>query len=286
MGIRSFLSSKAVRVLSIALVGVAFGGTIAYAAGVVAPDSQGTIHACYVKSGDSKGKVRIVSAGATCKSTENPLSWKSLTSYEELQGASCDVSGNPGTIQLAFDDHGVLTTTCLLNNPTCGDLVVSFGEECDDGNLVGGDGCSGTCQDDTTGESCVLDEECAAGEACTGGVCTIATTCGDGIPEGAEECDDGNLDSGDTCTSTCHAPSTESCNGIDDDNDGAADNGFNLGAACTNGIGQCSVQGNNQCDGEGGVECSAAPHEPQAEQCENNIDDDCDGGTDEDCPPT
>jgi len=58
----------------------------------------------------------------------------------------------------------------------CGDNVVDATEECDDGNLVDGDGCDGNC--------------------------TI-TACGNGIVTAGEECDDGNLTSNDGCSATC-----------------------------------------------------------------------------------
>lgn len=66
----------------------------------------------------------------------------------------------------------------------CGDGVVNqASEECDDGNTVGGDGCSS--------------------------ICTIETPepdpfCGDGkINQPDEECDDGNNDNGDGCSAIC-----------------------------------------------------------------------------------
>jgi cysteine-rich repeat protein len=51
----------------------------------------------------------------------------------------------------------------------CGDNVVQLGEECDDGDLVGGDGCEADC--------------------------TITPVCGDGSIQSGEECDDNNSNS-------------------------------------------------------------------------------------------
>jgi cysteine-rich repeat protein len=59
----------------------------------------------------------------------------------------------------------------------CGDGVVEAPEECDDGNLIDGDGCSSTCQ--------------------------IEGVCGDGVVDPGEQCDDDNLVDGDGCSSTC-----------------------------------------------------------------------------------
>ena len=63
----------------------------------------------------------------------------------------------------------------------CGDGIVEYGEACDDGNEIGGDGCSATC--DST-------------EVCGNGVVDFR--------EG-EQCDDGNFLSGDGCSSRCIA---------------------------------------------------------------------------------
>lgn len=63
----------------------------------------------------------------------------------------------------------------------CGDGIVQSGEACDDGNLLGGDGCG-------------LD-------------CTSNEVCGNGIidQEIGENCDDGNMIDGDGCSSDCNA---------------------------------------------------------------------------------
>lgn len=40
--------------------------------------------------------------------------------------------------------------------PVCGNSIVESGEQCDDGNLDDGDGCSSTCQTETTSTSCFV----------------------------------------------------------------------------------------------------------------------------------
>lgn len=62
--------------------------------------------------------------------------------------------------------------------PTCGDGLVSAGEECDDGVNDGGYG------------------ECEPG-------CKLGPSCGDGIVQAGEECDDGNREDYDDCPSAC-----------------------------------------------------------------------------------
>ncbi len=77
--------------------------------------------------------------------------------------------------------------SCIPFNK-CGDGVVSFPEQCDDGALEAGDGCDSTCK-------------LEVGFKCTGEPSQCeATECGDGIVEGTEMCEPG-LDQG--CTSQC-----------------------------------------------------------------------------------
>src|SRR5262249_8338531 len=64
-------------------------------------------------------------------------------------------------------------------NVNCSDTVVEAGEECDDGNLLDGDGCNFRCQ---------------------------IERCGNANVEGSEQCDDGNLVNGDGCDSNCTLP--------------------------------------------------------------------------------
>ncbi len=65
----------------------------------------------------------------------------------------------------------------LLIEPLCGNKVINPGEQCDDGNIKDGDGCTAKCQ---------------------------KNICGDGVLwTGKEECDDGNVKAGDECTPLC-----------------------------------------------------------------------------------
>ncbi|MEO7034383.1 MAG: DUF4215 domain-containing protein [Polyangiaceae bacterium] len=77
--------------------------------------------------------------------------------------------------------------------PGCGDGVVNQkDEECDDGNTLPGDGCSGAC---------TIEDFSKCPQA--GGPCTSTIICGDGKLEGAEVCDDGNTADGDGCSADC-----------------------------------------------------------------------------------
>ncbi|HLD08205.1 MAG TPA: DUF4215 domain-containing protein [Candidatus Peribacterales bacterium] len=82
--------------------------------------------------------------------------------------------------------------------PICGDSMVTGSEACDDGNTAATDGCGADCMIETG-------FECAG----TPSVCTpivpSLSTCGNGIVEAPEVCDDGNTANGDGCSATCTA---------------------------------------------------------------------------------
>jgi cysteine-rich repeat protein len=89
----------------------------------------------------------------------------------------------PDVVACADGRYCPLGTLCVARGcaaPGCGDADVDafFGEQCDDGNLASGDGCSATC---------------------------LLELCGNGILDRTtgEQCDDGNLQSHDGCSSGC-----------------------------------------------------------------------------------
>jgi cysteine-rich repeat protein len=88
---------------------------------------------------------------------------------------------------------------CMAYCTTCGDGKLDLDEECDDGNPVGGDGCSPTCKIES-GFTCTT----TTAQSTAATICQ--PVCGDGIVAGAEECDSGALfNTGDYggCTSSC-----------------------------------------------------------------------------------
>jgi fibro-slime domain-containing protein len=124
-----------------------------------------------------------------------------------------------------------------VEDPVCGDgrVDADLKEECDDGKVASGDGCSDTCllepgwacpfpglpcEAAACGDGIVAGkEQCDFGMSppagCNATTCTVdpgsacdaagchATVCGDGVPEGSEGCDDGNHDYADGCTPSC-----------------------------------------------------------------------------------
>ena len=151
-----------------------------------------------------------------------------------------------------LDDGDGCSATCVIE--FCGDgILQSSSETCDDGNNMDGDGCAGNCGSDESCGNGVLDS--AAGEACDDGNATdgdgcqancALPSCGDGVLDAGEVCDDGNTAGGDGCSATCM--SDETCaNGVVD---------TAAGESCDDG---------NVIDGDG---CSAGC---ALEYCGNNV---------------
>jgi cysteine-rich repeat protein len=104
-------------------------------------------------------------------------------------------------------------TNCMP--ATCGDGVVDHDEQCDDGNLVGCDGCDADCHlevgwlcgDGVVSADC--EEECDDGpgnDDTLPNACRTdcrAAHCSDGVVDDGEPCDDGNLTSCDGCSDHC-----------------------------------------------------------------------------------
>ena len=106
-----------------------------------------------------------------------------------------------GDLVVNFGDLAVLKSVffqrCNDPGPKCGDDVAQGPtEQCDDGNVLNGDGCSSTCTIEVP----------------------LPVVCGNGIAQGpTEQCDDGNLGDGDGCSATCTIEppvAGDSCGGI------------------------------------------------------------------------
>jgi cysteine-rich repeat protein len=172
----------------------------------------------------------------------------------DLDGAfitcgGCDGNYGSGTPKAC----PVSTPTCsdpgvngVCSGSSCGDGAINQSSEgCDDGNKVGGDGCSATCKVET-GLTCSSNGAGATGNAsCASGICDAvgnaapgkceaALACGNGVLEAGEGCDDGNTSAGDTCSATCLRNDGSAC--------GSNGPGFVGNASCASGI--CDALGN------------------------------------------
>jgi fibro-slime domain-containing protein len=93
----------------------------------------------------------------------------------------CDSANPPAECELDYEPSG----------PGCGDGEVNVaGEECDDGNGLPGDGCSGLCLVEPN-------------YTCDDSGCVSTTVCGDGVTQPGEVCDDGGVAPGDGCAADC-----------------------------------------------------------------------------------
>ena len=100
-------------------------------------------------------------------------------------GWKCEEAGQPCT----KDDDP--------QDAVCGNGIIGGEEQCDDGNIADEDGCSSACAIED-GWKC---EE--AGQPCTKDDAPQDAECGDGIISGEEQCDDGNTEDEDGCSSSC-----------------------------------------------------------------------------------
>ncbi|MBI1946523.1 MAG: DUF4215 domain-containing protein [Deltaproteobacteria bacterium] len=174
----------------------------------------------------------------------------------------------------------------------CGDGSVGDTEACDDGDLVDGDGCTGTCAvepgfvcvgepsqcaetcgdgDLDAGEQCDdgalevedgCDASCAVetGYACSGEPSTCAPTCGDGDLDANEECDDLGLVAGDGCDDRCVVEDGFTCLGTPSTCEPACGDGLlRAGEACDDG-GRVDADGcSADCAQETGFACAGEP---------------------------
>jgi cysteine-rich repeat protein len=95
------------------------------------------------------------------------------------------VAGGRGTTTaptgaVTLTGPGTVNACGTSSGPVCGNGVTEPPEECDDGNITSGDGCSAQCKKEGAGP-----------------------VCGNGVTEPPEECDDGNITSGDGCSAQC-----------------------------------------------------------------------------------
>jgi cysteine-rich repeat protein len=160
-------------------------------------------------------------------------------------------------IKVALKKLGFTSLVILTGTASCTDDAPSSDTgtnetEAGDGDGDGdgaGDG-DGDCLPGTVDCDCTLDLTCDAGLTCVDGTC-VTPSCGNGILEAGEACDDGNDDNSDICLDTCVAASCGDGfvgpgEGCDDGNDVDSDDCDNecTPLTCGNGV----VEPPEQCD--------------------------------------
>ncbi|TNE43121.1 MAG: hypothetical protein EP343_34510 [Deltaproteobacteria bacterium] len=147
----------------------------------------------------------------------------------------------------------------------------------------------GACVGDVlpTKEACNDKDDNCNGQADEGCKCTNGTSrpCGSSVgacKEGTQTCQKGLWGN---CVGQV-LPTTEVCNGIDDNCDGKVDEAYStLGQACSTGVGECSVTGKWVCGkDEKSVVCDAQAKPPSKELCDG-LDNDCNGKVDDNLTP-
>ncbi len=211
-------------------------------------------------------------------------------------------------------------STIQYGDPVCGDGNVNIdAEECD-----GGDDCSDSCLNEgsdtcayacaASAESCISDTDCQ--ESCDievgaeSGICSISGDvcenedgsdctyysdtceisnpgcCGDGTLDANEECDDGNTDSADGCSSICLNEGSRYVDAVCGDGtvDHADEDG---GEDCDDGNTENDDGCSSQCLYEGSVSindvdstCGNGTVPEDGEDCEGTLGDDSDGCSD------
>jgi len=190
---------------------------------------------------------------------------------ERIRRANLDGSGLE---ELDSANWKIVYGLALAVEGLCGDGTLDRFEECDDGNVIDGDGCQSECALPLCGDG-VLD----AGEACDddnaqscdgcSDTCSIEVglVCGDGILNAVcgEECDDGNTQDADGCQGNCLLPLCG--DSILDPDEDCDDGNLELCDGCSS---SCAFEPGFICgDGTANAACG--------EECEDGNTDSCDG---------
>ncbi|MEK7426278.1 MAG: DUF4215 domain-containing protein, partial [Actinomycetota bacterium] len=152
------------------------------------------------------------SFGPNFRVTTVPSSWFVPATFTPNFGDYIQCASEGAGFYLSWADgrnNDIDVFVSHIPTDTCGNGVAEPFEQCDDGNTLDGDSCSGACAVTLCGNG-LLDgvEPCDDGNIQSGDGCSQTCrleVCGDGVfqPGNREECDDGNLTPGDGCSASC-----------------------------------------------------------------------------------
>ncbi len=245
------------------------------------------------ESGDGCSSTCAEESGWTCNETSG-LSTCATSCGDGITAGTetCDQGGND-TAPLTSGDGCSATCqtefgfTCSGSpnpNPcavTCGDALKASTEACDDG--CGGNGCTSPTDN---GDGCTNLCAIESGWTCTGTQPTTcsATSCGDGIKAGSEQCDNGG-GAGDGCSTTCtieagwtcpnNVCAAASCGDSIKAGTEACDNGGGNGDGCTTG---CAIESGWVCSGTAPSSCTTVCGDnivAGSEVCDDNNNNSC-----------
>ncbi len=236
-------------------------------------NGDGCSNVCQIEAGYS-----CPPTGGRCTNTNPPLcgdgKWNPLETCDDGNKAGGDGCSALCTLERNMYGNQTPVWYCTTEYPTrcwvislsmqttCGNGTMDTrrngeaGEQCDDGQLRNGDGCTSQCRIEP-------------GYLCSGrpSKCTQVPTCGNRVRDPGETCEDANTLSGDGCSSLCQIEPGYTCqgfvctkpvcgNGIVDTQENSqeqCDDGNLLsGDGCSN---RCAIEKNYSCTGARPSEC-------------------------------
>jgi hypothetical protein len=238
---------------------------------------------------------------ATCDGIDDDCDGEDDEDYA-ITETECDCGGM-GTLSCIA---GAPVDSCAPGEPADDDLTCDgVDDDCngtvDDGFVtvettcgIGACASTGvvTCAGGVASDSCVIGAPAVADANCDGvdddcdgaadeDYVSLSTTCGTGAcaSTGATSCVSGTVV--DSCTEGTPAASDSTCNAVDDDCNGAADEDF-VTSATSCGTGACVGTGTRSCVSGAVVDSCEAGTPAASDATCNDVDDDCNGAVDED----
>jgi fibro-slime domain-containing protein len=158
--------------------------------------------------GDGCSALCHVEPGFRCTGAPSKCETAVVCGDKKILGSeTCDdgnqISGDGCSSACKLENGYLCPIVGIACQAVCGDGILAGREQCDDKNSANGDGCTGNCTIEGP-----ADTEGNGWNCPTPGSTCVRTTCGNNVPEGSEQCDDGNNDAGDGCTPFCRREPT------------------------------------------------------------------------------